>query len=494
MTTRLLLLCCVLVSSEAWISSSLSQRASSSRLQLANDEDLDPLHHNATIDKKVRVAKAQAEIDRILQSPDAPFDMELELPRIQSIAPPVPDTHALEDEHLASLEEDLHEAVRQRDLSRASAIQQEISQQHVDDCGAVLQVNAAYYRAFNQQDLPSMELLWLKDGTSTCIHPSHAPIVGTSAVLDSWKRLFEARDGTKSWIEPCNIRLSVKGASTAIITCDEHVYGRRFVRGQKRQTELVNKLTATNIFRKVGDRWYLVHHHASWHADSEAAKQALKAAKTSVAQSGDWGSRVRPRARKEEGVKVGMDGILGTSNFGPIVGSSEPNEKKPVKRIVMGSLSDIFNGNLGDILSSDENESNGIIHFSSDDDDDEDGEEDGDEGDDEETNVTIIKHYNQSPKSTSSADKKNAPTDEHRQACISALRGLCDQGAISPKQKRVLLTDIISCSAKGEYSMVEVAYELLWGEGEDKDAAEEEFADQCRVLAESLPELPVHRH
>lgn len=64
------------------------------------------------------------------------------------------------------------------------------------------------------------------------------------------------------------------------------------------------------------------------------------------------------------------------------------------------------------------------------------------------------------------------------------------QGSISPKQKRVLLTDIIMCSAKGEFSMVEVAYELLCGEGEDKDAAEEEFADQCRVFAHSLPETP----
>lgn len=64
------------------------------------------------------------------------------------------------------------------------------------------------------------------------------------------------------------------------------------------------------------------------------------------------------------------------------------------------------------------------------------------------------------------------------------------QGSISPKQKRVLLTDIITCSAKGEFSMVEVAYELLCGEGDDKDAAEEEFAEQCRVFAHSLPQVP----
>ena len=36
--------------------------------------------------------------------------------------------------------------------------------------------------------------------------------------------------------------------------------------------------------------------------------------------------------------------------------------------------------------------------------------------------------------------------------------------------------------------MVEVAYELLCGEGDDdeEDAAEEEFAEQCRVFAQDL--------
>jgi hypothetical protein len=34
--------------------------------------------------------------------------------------------------------------------------------------------------------------------------------------------------------------------------------------------------------------------------------------------------------------------------------------------------------------------------------------------------------------------------------------------------------------------MVEVAFELLCGEGNDQDVAEEEFADQCRVFFDSL--------
>merc|ERR1712157_288665 len=95
-----------------------------------------------------------------------------------------------------------------------------------------------------------------------------------------------------------------------------------------------------------------------------------------------------------------------------------------------------------------------------------------------------------------------------RQECIQTLRKLCAQGSISQNQKRLLLTDIISCSTKGQNSMVEVAFDLLLvspnnaattsasenNDSEDNANApvdedgEEEFADQCRVLADSLLE------
>merc|ERR1712157_468544 len=81
-----------------------------------------------------------------------------------------------------------------------------------------------------------------------------------------------------------------------------------------------------------------------------------------------------------------------------------------------------------------------------------------------------------------------------RQECIQTLRKLCAQGSISQNQKRLLLTDIISCSTKGENSMVEVAYDLLLltplsdSKKDFDDDGEEEFADQCRVLADALLE------
>ena len=95
----------------------------------------------------------------------------------------------------------------------------------------------------------------------------------------------------------------------------------------------------------------------------------------------------------------------------------------------------------------------------------------------------------------SGASSTSPAQEERRQGCIAALRQLAKEGRISAKQKRSLLTDIISCSAKGEVSMVEVAYELLYCTASDAnidenkqatDDAEEEFADQCIVFAQTF--------
>ena len=86
---------------------------------------------------------------------------------------------------------------------------------------------------------------------------------------------------------------------------------------------------------------------------------------------------------------------------------------------------------------------------------------------------------------------KTESKDSIRQNCIATLRKLSSQGIISSKHKRMLLTDIITNSANGEYSLVEVAYDLLCGEGDDLDAAEEDFAEQCQVFASSLPEIRI---
>jgi hypothetical protein len=311
----------------------------------------------------------------------------------------------------------------------------------------------------------------------------------------------------QSWVEPTNIRIAMRGATTAVVTCDEMVYARRFMRGQKRKSEKINTLVATNIFRKIGNKWLMAHHHSSWHHESDVARYALNASTMNrLSNEGQQLDDVKA-LQKDSGIK--MDGILGAKNFGPILGDqlsmlmkgNQSNNNNVKMRMVRGNLSDLLGGNLKDLLGGGndsrrgDDSSDAIIEFHElkrgDDDDEDEDEDDDDEYDDdgemysadevEADAASIVRRFSDSK---SNAHDRTKVT-QRRQSCIRLLRQLCGKGAISPKQKRVLLTDIISCSAKEEASLVEAAYELLY-DGEDIDAAEEDFADQCRVLAGTL--------
>merc|ERR1719428_734361 len=127
--------------------------------------------------------------------------------------------------------------------------------------------------------------------------------------------MFEAFDiGSKLWMEPSNVRLVVRGC-TAILTCDEDVFCRRFFQGEDRITEKVNKLTATNIFRKIKGRWLMSYHHASWHADSVAARKALATTETS-----GYKSELKENSLSKVGKpNSSLDALMGSSDYNPII-------------------------------------------------------------------------------------------------------------------------------------------------------------------------------
>jgi hypothetical protein len=175
----------------------------------------------------------------------------------------------------------------------------------------------------------------------------------------------------------------------------------------------------------------------------------------------------------------------------------------------------------------------GCLHFIlaclrllDDDDDDDEEEEDDDDDDDDDDElevddqddvvrdntkeaVSIIKELAEargkqtkkvapSTKAAAAAAATKSTESAIRQQCVASLRHLCHQGLISSRQKHILLTDIVSCTAKGEKSKIEVAYELLLsgdnkndqngaadGDMDQRAMAQEEFADQCRLFAES---------
>mmetsp|Transcript_5579 Transcript_5579/g.13470 ORF Transcript_5579/g.13470 Transcript_5579/m.13470 type:complete len:749 (+) Transcript_5579:210-2456(+) len=431
------------------------------------------------------------------------------------------------DEHVSQVESELYDAVKAQDFDTAAQKQSELSQLHIDDCGLVLQANSAFYKAFSDKDVREMERIWLKDRACVCIHPSFKVLTGIRSIMHAWRRMFESSSGSfqRTWMEPDKIQLTVR-ATTAVVTCEELVYAKRFVRGKKREVELVNRLTASNLFRKVGGRWYMTHHHSSWHADSHAAQVALQRKNNKPGQGKQRGQDLQRNGNssgsdaQDDDDRTGIESILGTSDFGPVLGDDEPNDRGDPDRpsIVLGSLGDLL-GNfkpkgppLNDDINSNMDSDDAIIHFEEIhiEDNDEHGDASDGEDDDGDYSEPLTRWIDRSRRirkkvqhsaqtrglvpppggPSSSLSGRPLKTDqETQQECIQALRKLANQGRISQKQKRVLITDIISCSSRAENSMVVTAYNLLCtsdGSETPDDDSEEDFADQCLVLADSL--------
>ena len=441
----------------------LNKKASMTKCALSSNEN----EGNETpLEKAIRKAKAKAEIKRLTSGPDGIVDIETELKKVTSMnkeSMAVEGKGSVEmEERVCELENGMMNAVEVDDYKIAAEKRDELNRMHLDDCGLVLQANSAFYRAFSDKDLIAMKESWLQNENVELIQPDDgSPIRGYTKVQKYFQELFHLDDNLAvrlNTIQPTNIRLNVKGM-TAWVSCEEELYAPKFVRGLGSTRKLVGKLSATNLFRKVGGKWLLAHHHATWLSE-EFHK----------ATDGQY-DKPNPALR-----------LMGNYNTQP----ATPNPSGSVKKVVMGSLSDILNGGLGNILGdsgpSNKNDNDGefktIIHLSSPLDDDEDEEE---EEDDDSLLSKWAKLDKTTPKTTTTTTTTNP--DQIRQGCIQTLRKLCTQGSLSHNQKRLLLTDIISCSTKGQNSMVEVAFDLLLKNDED---GEEEFADQCRVLADSL--------
>ena len=484
-------------------------------------------------------------------------------------------------------------------LEKARKLQSEIDQLHVDDCGAVLLANLAFYEAFSLKDPETMRDVWWRSPSVLCIHPSHAPLIGSNVVVESFTNMFEnglkeaARmrgEGTSSgagggvFMTPTNIRgLSVRG-TTASLVCDEEIYSKGSD-GESISRQgglLVNKILTTNIFRKVGGEWKMTHRHASWHPDTTAAQAAMKAEPGIVLYdenaTSDTGSKGTKKAEGMTLKKLKGDGTskrpLGLPSVpsslegldaNAILGIPKPKEEEPkpskgandgvISKII--NLSDLLGGGndtdgeknddkgIGDMLAdmimgSDDSSGSaqttgsgtpddpfvtrkvfkigpdGIENLSS-------GKpSEGDESsDDEEEQEVVIDLRGKSEEERKealsaivdnvikdaglpvSSDAESSVLDAQvsqslpqpdkeglRQKCIATLRKLSEQGLLSSKQKRILLTDIITSSARGDTSMVEVAYELLCS-GEESDCTGEteqatgmeDFTEQCRVFA-----------
>ena len=119
---------------------------------------------------------------------------------------------------------------------------------------ALREANARFYRAVEQLDLAAIDALWAHEGWVRCVHPGWEILVGWDAVRKSWEQIF----ANTRWlrITPTAVE-AVVIADLGLVVCSENITS---------TTEGdvgVSAAQATNLFRKAGEEWRMIHHHAS---------------------------------------------------------------------------------------------------------------------------------------------------------------------------------------------------------------------------------------
>jgi len=119
---------------------------------------------------------------------------------------------------------------------------------------AVLAANAEFYRAFQRKEMDAMAAIWSQGSASLCIHPGRHALKGWEAVRDSWEKIFWATSSLEMDIEVVGTEVNGDLAYVVVIESVLQVAG-----GHRHKALSM----ATNIFERMGGRWYLVHHHGS---------------------------------------------------------------------------------------------------------------------------------------------------------------------------------------------------------------------------------------
>jgi len=328
------------------------------------------------------------------------------------------------------LEGKMHKLAKKEDYEGAAAIRDELSLTQVDDEANVLQANAELYASFSKNDIKRMKALWLEAHFVQCIHPMQKRASGYTDVCASWEQLFKIDRVRKYSISPEDVRMSLRG-STAYVTCTELLKG---------HSAPVKRMVATNIFRKVESRWYLVHRHVSSATDAAVGfgDSLMDVSDAEALSALKWQEREQQMRAFLVGARV----------IRPRSGSSYADEDE--------DNHDMFGADL----------------------DDPDSEEDEIDESDEESDDSDAEYY---------VEDENGVEDARD--TVRALRRLSKQGALTQEAKIQLLSEMLK--TPGE-SMPERAHALLLADvpEDEKKAAWEEFA---ALVAQEVRRLDVAR-
>lgn len=112
---------------------------------------------------------------------------------------------------------------------------------------------AAFYAAFEARSLDAMMAVWADDEHIACLHPLAAPLDGRAAVAAGWKSLFEAAGRFRMRVDLAH---EIRATDQVIRIVREYL-----TIGQ--EAEPRPPILATNVYRREGEGWRMILHHAS---------------------------------------------------------------------------------------------------------------------------------------------------------------------------------------------------------------------------------------
>jgi len=124
----------------------------------------------------------------------------------------------------------------------------------MSDRNAVVEANRAFYRAFETLDAEQMEQVWMRDARIVCIHPGWRKLSGWGPVMNSWERIFESAFEMKFQINELEVFLD---GNIAVVVTEENLTQHGYDGISRSQ------VLATNVYERVGQKWWLVLHHGS---------------------------------------------------------------------------------------------------------------------------------------------------------------------------------------------------------------------------------------
>lgn len=112
------------------------------------------------------------------------------------------------------------------------------------DDAELLFANERFYTAFAGGDAEEMARLWAESGETCCLHPGWEPLFGRNRILASWNAILQAPPPVRC-VAPRPVPTGENGGA---VICWEEIGG--------------EFLIATNLFRREGGEWRIVHHQA----------------------------------------------------------------------------------------------------------------------------------------------------------------------------------------------------------------------------------------